>query len=51
MDDCIRADLYHVTGRALTNFEEQLPAPQGKLAQELLKENYDLGFISLPGGL
>jgi hypothetical protein len=22
--------------------------PQGKLAQELLKENYDLGFINLP---
>ncbi|MCI8638346.1 MAG: DUF1016 domain-containing protein [Coprococcus sp.] len=27
---------------------EQLPAPQGKLAQEMLKENYDLGFVSLP---
>lgn len=50
MDDCIRADLYHVSGSALTNFEERLPIPQGKLAQELLKENYDLGFISLPEG-
>lgn len=27
-----------------------MPAPQGKLAQELLKENYDLSFISLPEG-
>ena len=50
LDDCIRADLYHMSGGALTNFEEQLPAPQGKLAQELLKENYDLGFGSLPEG-
>lgn len=50
LDDCIRADLYHMSGGALTNFEEQLPAPQGKLAQELLKENYDLGFVSLPEG-
>ena len=32
----------------MTNFSERLPAPQGDLAQELLKENYDLGFITLP---
>ena len=50
LDDNIRADLYHVSGGALTNFSDHLPAPQGKLAQELLKEHYDLGFISLPEG-
>lgn len=48
LDNCIRADYYHKTGGALTNFSEQLPAPQGDLAQELLKENYDLRFITLP---
>lgn len=50
LDDNLRADLYHISGGALTNFSDRLPAPQGKLAQELLKENYDLSFISLPEG-
>lgn len=44
----IRADMYHYLGSAVTNFKEQLPLPQGELAQGLLKENYDLGFIALP---
>lgn len=48
LDNCIRADYYHAVGGALTNFSERLPAPQGDLAQELLKEKYDLGFITLP---
>ena len=50
LDDVIRADLYHSSGNALTNFTEQLPMVQGKLAQEILKSNYDLGFVSLPEG-
>jgi len=50
LDDNIRADLFHVSGGALTNFNERLPVPQGKLAQDLLKENYDLRFIALPEG-
>ena len=48
LDNCIRADYYHVTGGALTNFNERLPDTQGDLAQELLKGNYDFGFIALP---
>jgi len=48
LDNSIRADMYHNIGAAATNFSEQLPAPQSYLAQELLKESYDLGFISLP---
>jgi len=48
LDNCIRANMYEVSGNAITNFNEKLPIPQGKLAQDLLKENYDLGFISLP---
>ena len=47
LDNCIRADLYHTTGTAVTNFDKQLLPPQGKLAKEILKGNYDLGFISL----
>ena len=48
LDNSIRADMYHSMGAAVTNFKERLPLPQGLLAQELLKENYDLGFITLP---
>ena len=48
LDNIIRADMYHVMGTALTNFDEKLPIPQGQLAQELLKGNYDLGFVTLP---
>ncbi len=48
LDNSIRADAYHSMGGAITNFEEALPLPQGLLAKELLKDNYDLGFITLP---
>lgn len=50
LDDCIRADLYHTSGAAVTNFTEKLPPIQGELAKEVLKSNYDLGFVSLPDG-
>lgn len=48
LDNYIRVDLYHVAGMAITNFDEKLPADQGRIAQEILKGNYDLGFVSLP---
>ena len=48
LDNCIRADMYHAVGTAVTNFSEKLPTTQGELAQEILKSNYDLGFVSLP---
>ncbi len=50
LDDCIRADLYHTSGGALTNFDDKLPDAQSKIAQEILKSNYDLGFVTLPEG-
>ena len=50
MDDCIRADLYHTSGAAVTNFAEKLPPVQGALAKEIIKSNYDFGFVSLPDG-
>ena len=48
LDDCIRADLYHTSGAAVTNFAEKLPPIQGALAKEILKSNYAFGFVSLP---
>lgn len=48
LDNIIRADMYHASGTAVTNFADKLPAIQGALAQEILKSNYDLGFVSLP---
>ena len=47
--DCyIRSDLYHSIGSALTNFVDDHSVPQGELAHDLLKQNYDLGFVNLP---
>ena len=46
--NCLKADYFHTSGGAVTNFCEQLPAPQSGLAQAITKENYDFGFISLP---
>ena len=48
LDNIIRADMSHTSGTAATNFADKLPAIQGALAQEILKSNYDLGFVSLP---
>ena len=48
LQNAIEAGLFHTAGRAVTNFDEWLPAQQGKLAQEITKDTYDLGFITLP---
>ena len=48
--DCIKANLYLSSGNALTNFAEKLPAIQGKLAQEIVKDTYNFGFVSLHVG-
>ena len=45
--NCLNANIYKEQGRALTNFSQQLPEVQSQLAQEIVKENYDLSFISL----
>lgn len=46
--NCIKADYYHNKGEAITNFDKCLPISQSKLAKEITKETYDLGFIALP---
>ena len=38
--------LYQAQGKAITNFDATLPAPQSQLAKELLKNKYNLSFIS-----
>ena len=43
----IDSNLYGTRGKALTNFDEKLPAIQGKLASELLKSNYQLDFLPM----
>lgn len=48
--DNIKAHLYQSSGNALTNFAEKLPTIQRKLAQEIVKDTYDFGFVSLPAG-
>ncbi|MDX2047590.1 MAG: PDDEXK nuclease domain-containing protein [Chitinophagaceae bacterium] len=39
--------LYKRKGKALSNFEYTLPAPQSDLARELLKSSYNLDFLGL----
>lgn len=48
--NCIKSDLYHTAGGAITNFADQLPYPQRELAQAITKETYDFGFLSLREG-
>ena len=38
--------LYYKQGSAITNFDRTLPPPQSQLAKELLKDEYNLSFIS-----
>ena len=44
----LKGRLFENSGGAVSNFAERLPAPQGRLAQQLTKDTYDFGFLSLP---
>ena len=48
--NCIKADLYHTSGGAITNFADCLPSPQSELAQAITKDTYDFGFLTLEPG-
>ena len=48
--NCIKADYYHTSGGAITNFSEKLPAHQSGLAQAITQDIYDFGFVSLKKG-
>lgn len=43
----IETNLYERQGRALTNFDRTLPAPQSELAQQLIKDPYNFDFLTL----
>jgi len=43
----IESGLYERQGKALTNFEQALRAPQSDLARELVKDPYNLDFLGL----
>ncbi len=48
--NCIKADYFHTSGGAITNFSDKLPSPQSELAQAITKDTYDFGFVSLNKG-
>ena len=43
----IEADLYHASGRAVTNFAAKLPEPESDLVQQTLKDPYCFDFLTL----
>ncbi|MCD8296050.1 MAG: PDDEXK nuclease domain-containing protein [Prevotella sp.] len=48
LDNCLHAKLYKSQGGAICNFADYLSLEQSRLAQEITKDSYDLGFIALP---
>ena len=46
LEDKMADHLFEKQGSAITNFDTTLPAPDSKLAKELLKSEYNLSFIS-----
>ena len=46
LEDQIAHNLYRNQGLAITNFDNTLPAPQSLLAKEMLKNEYNLSFIT-----
>lgn len=46
LEDQIAHNLYGNQGSAITNFDNTLPAPQSQLAKEMLKNEYNLSFIT-----
>ena len=43
----IESDLYNRRGKTVSNLRERLPAPQGELAQQIIKDPYNFDFLSL----
>ena len=43
----IKSDAHHRQGKAITNFEQLLPAPQSDLVQQALKDPYIFDFLTL----
>ena len=47
LQNWLETDLYERHGKAINNFAETLPAPQGDLAQELTKDPYTFDFLTI----
>ena len=43
----IESDLFSRSGKAITNFDKTLPAPQSDLAREMIKDPYNFDFLTL----
>jgi len=43
----IKSDLYHRSGKAITNFKNTLPEPLSDLAQQTLKDPYNFDFMTM----
>lgn len=50
LEDVIDDDDFGKHGKALTNFDSRLPAPQSQLATNVLKDPYRLDFLMLEKG-
>ena len=48
LDNALKANLYKTHGKAISNFNQYLPKAQSRMAQEITKDNYDFGFVTVP---
>lgn len=47
LQNWVETDLYERRGKAINNFAETLPSPQGDLAQEITKDPYTFDFLTI----
>lgn len=48
LNNSMKAKLFKTHGKAISNFPEYLPEAQCRMAQEITKENYNFGFVTVP---
>lgn len=48
LDNSLKANLYKTHGNAISNFSQYLPEAQSRMTQEITKDNYDFGFVTVP---
>ena len=51
LHNVIKSNLYEHQGKVINNFDNNLPAAQSKLVQEVLKENYNFSFATVSNEL
>jgi len=47
LEEAIKSNLYERQGKATTNFQETLPDPHSRLANDILKSPYNFSFLTL----